>query len=160
MIIRTVRVFAFLAIAAAIAVAGCGGGGSKSLPTMPQGQLGSKVGVTFTFRIGGSSTQSSSQRTPKFLPTTTQSIVIEYVGDNPTATPAPGSTPGSTATVAATVNVTTSGTNPPPAGSCFNNAGSLICTVNVQLPVGVLDLYIRAYDGQNGTGNQVAGNVT
>ncbi|MGH7662663.1 MAG: hypothetical protein ACRENA_17310 [Vulcanimicrobiaceae bacterium] len=160
MIIRNIRAVAFLAVAMMFAVAGCGGGGSKALPTMPQGQLGSKVGVTFTFRIGGSSTQSGSQRSPKYLPTTTQSIVIEYIGDNPAATPAPGSTPGTTATVAATVNVTTSGSNPPPAGSCFNNAGSLICTVNVQLPVGVLDLYILAYDGQNGTGNLVAGNVT
>ncbi|MGH7659521.1 MAG: hypothetical protein ACRENA_01215 [Vulcanimicrobiaceae bacterium] len=159
MIIRNVRALAFLAIAAAVAVAGCGGGGSKALPTMPQGQLGSKVGVTFTVSIPLTGTSSGSQRTPKYLPTSTQSIVIAYIGDNPSATPVPGSTPPSTATVAATVNVTTSGTNPPPAGSCFNNAGSYICTINVQLPVGVLDFYVIAYDGQNGTGNVIANTV-
>lgn len=157
---RSLGGLAVAAVAALSIFAGCGGGGSKSLPAMQQGTLGSKVGVTFTFTIGGSSTQSSSQRSPKYLPTTTQSIVIEYVGDNPAATPAPGSAPPSNATVATTVNVTTSTTNPPPAGSCFNNSGSFICTITAQLPVGILDFYILAFDGQNGTGNQVAGNVT
>ena len=157
---RSLYGLALVAVAALCIFAGCGGGGSKSLPAMQQGTLGAKVGVTFTFTIGGSSTQSGSQRTPKYLPTTTQSIVIEYVGDNPAATPAPGSAPPSNATVATTVNITTSATNPPPAGSCFNNSGSFICTITAQLPVGILDFYVLAFDGQNGTGNQVAGNVT
>lgn len=151
---------AVAAVAALSLFAGCGGGGSRSLPSTQQGALGAKVGVTFTFTIGGSGTQSASQRNPKYLPTSTQSIIVEYVGDNPVATPAPGSAPPSNATVATTVNVTTSATNPPPAGSCFNNSGSFICTITLQLPVGVLDFYILAFDGQNGAGNQVAGNVT
>lgn len=159
---RSALSFGLLATAFALAVTACsGGGGSKSLPAVQQGALGPKVGVTFTVTIGGGSwTQSSSQRQPKYLPTSTQSLVIEYIGDNPAATPVPGSAnPPSTAVVATTLNVTTSTTNPPPAGQCFNNSGSYICTVSVQLPVGVLDVYVLAYDGQNGTGNLVGGTV-
>ena len=160
--IRSAFSFGLIATAFALAVTACsGGGGSKSLPSMQQGALGSKVGVTFTVTIGGGSwTQSGSQRTPKYLPTSTQSLVIEYIGDNPSATPVPGSAkPPSTAVIATTLNVTTSTTNPPPAGQCFNNSGSYICTVVAQLPVGVLDVYVLAYDGQNGTGNLVGGTV-
>lgn len=160
--IRSALSFGLIATAFALAVTACsGGGGSKSLPAMQQGALGPKVGVTFTVTIGGGSwTQSGAQRQPKYIPTSTQSLVIEYIGDNPTATPVPGSaSPPSTAVVATTLNVTTSTTNPPPAGSCFNNSGSYICTVTAQLPVGVLDVYVLAYDGQNGTGNLVGGTV-
>ena len=148
------------AVAALSIFAGCSGGSKSLAPVQSQAALGSKVGVTFTLSIPLTATNSSSQRTPKYVPTSTQSIVIEYIGDNPSATPAPASSPPSTATVAATINVATSGTNPPPAGSCYNNSGSYVCTITVQLPVGVLDFYVVAYDGQNGTGNVVASTIS
>ncbi|MGH7683642.1 MAG: hypothetical protein ACREMT_04790, partial [Vulcanimicrobiaceae bacterium] len=144
---------------AAIVIAGCGGGGKSSLPATPAQHLGTKVPVTFTVTIGTPPSTQSSVRKPAYVPTTTQSLVIEYIGAT-SASATPSGTPPSNATVAATVNVTTSGTNPPPAGQCFNNAGSYICTVNAQLPVGIVDLYILAYTGQNGTGSLLASSVT
>ena len=62
-------------------------------------------------------------------------------------------------TTAATVNVTATTTNPPPAGECFANGGNYTCTISLKLPVGILDLYVLAYSGQNGTGVLLAGNV-
>ena len=156
--VRNASLFGVVAIVAALAIAGCGGGGAKSTPPIQQAPLGAKVGVTITLSLpkSGSSSASTQRKTPQYVPASTQSFAIVYIGDNPSATPVPGSTPPPGAVTVATVNVTTSGTNPPPPGSCFNNSGSLICTITAQLPVGIIDLYIFAYDGQNGTGNIVA----
>ena len=60
-------------------------------------------------------------------------------------------------TTAATVNVTATTTNPPPAGECFSNGSTYTCTISLKLPVGILDLYVLAYSGQNGTGLLLSG---
>ena len=159
--IRHSRAVALLVTIAALAIAGCGGGGKSSLPAVPSQQLGQKVGVTLTITLGTPPKTQSSTRKPAYVPTSAQSLVIEYIGNVAGATPAPGGmTPPSNVTVAATVNVTATATNPPPPGECFASGGAYTCTVNVQLPVGVIDLYILAYTGQNGTGTFLASSVT
>jgi len=160
-ITRHARAFALLGISAALALAGCGGGGKSSLPAVPWQQLGQKVGVTLTITLGTPPTTQSGARKPAYVPTSTQSLVIEYIGDMAGATPVPGGmNPPSNVVVAATVNVTSTATNPPPPGECFASGGAYTCTVNVQLPVGVLDLYVLAYTGTNGTGTFLASSVT
>jgi len=156
--LRHARAFALLVIFATMAIAGCGGGGKSSLPAVPAQQLGAKVPVTFTVTIGTPPTTQSSARKPAYIPTSAQSLVIEYIGAANSS--APSATPPSNVTTAATVNVTTSGTNPPPVGTCYNNAGSYICTISVQLPLGIIDLYILAYTGTNGSGSLLASSVT
>ncbi len=153
------RYAASLIVAAGI-FAGCGGGGKSLVPGgSSQQSLGQSVPVTFTVTIGSQSQTQSKTRSPQFIPSNTQSIVIDYIGDNPSATPAPGATPPANVTTAATVNVTPTTTNPPPAGECFASNGTYTCTISLKLPVGVIDLYVLAYAGQNGTGLLLAGNV-
>src|SRR5579863_8472137 len=146
-------------IVAAGIFAGCSGGGKSLVQAPSQQSLGQSVPVTFTVTIGSSSQTQSTKRNPQFIPTNTQSIVIDYIGDNPSATPAPGATPPANVTTAATVNVTATTTNPPPAGECFANNGNYTCTISLKLPVGILDLYVLAYAGQNGTGLLLSGAV-
>ena len=151
------RYAASLIVAAGI-FAGCGGGGKSLVPGgSSQQSLGQSVPVTFTVTIGSQSQTQSTKRNPQFIPTNTQSIVIDYIGDNPNATPAPNATPPANVTTAATVNVTATTTNPPPAGQCFANNGNYTCTISLKLPVGIIDLYVLAYAGQNGTGLLLSG---
>jgi len=151
------RYAASLIVAAGI-FAGCGGGGKSLVPGgSSQQSLGQSVPVTFTVTIGSQSQTQSTKRNPQFIPTNTQSLVIDYIGDNPSATPAPGATPPANVTTAATVNVTATTTNPPPAGECFANNGNYTCTISLKLPVGIIDLYVLAYAGQNGTGLLLSG---
>ncbi len=153
------RYAASLIIAAGI-FAGCGGGGKSLVPGgSSQQSVGQQVPVTFTVTIGSPSQTQSTKRSPQFIPSTTQSLVIDYIGDNPSATPAPNATPPANVTTAATVNVTATTTNPPPAGECFASNSTYTCTISLKLPVGVIDLYVLAYAGQNGTGLLLAGNV-
>ncbi len=147
-----------LVIATAV-FAGCSGGGKSLVQAPSQQSVGQQVPVTFTVTIGSQSQTQSTKRSPQFIPSNTQSIVIDYIGDNPSATPAPGATPPANVTTAATVNVTATTTNPPPAGECFASNGTYTCTISLKLPVGVIDLYVLAYAGQNGTGLLLAGNV-
>src|SRR5579872_2574183 len=151
------RYAASLIVAAGI-FAGCGGGGKSLVPGgSSQQSLGQSVPVTFTVTIGSQSQTQSTKRNPQFIPTNTQSIVIDYIGDNPNATPAPGATPPANVTTAATINVTATTTNPPPVGECFASNGTYTCTISLKLPVGILDLYVLAYAGQNGTGLLLSG---
>ena len=145
-----------LVIATAI-FAGCSGGGKSLVQAPSQQSVGQKVPVTFTVTIGTPSQTQSTKRNPQYIPTNTQSIVIDYIGDNPAATPAPNATPPANVTTAATVNVTATTTNPPPAGECFSNGSTYTCTISLKLPVGILDLYVLAYSGQNGTGLLLSG---
>ena len=150
--------YAISLIVAAGIFAGCGGGGKSLVPGAPSQQsLGQSVPVTFTVTIGTPSQTQSTKRNPQYIPTNTQSIVIDYIGDNPSATPAPNATPPANVTTAATVNVTATTTNPPPAGECFANGSTYTCTISLKLPVGILDLYVLAYSGQNGTGLLLSG---
>ncbi len=151
------RYAASLIVAAGI-FAGCGGGKS-AVPAPSQQSLGQQVAVTLTVTIGSQSQIQSTKRSPKYIPSSTQSIVVDYIGDNPSATPAPNATPPGSVTTAATVNVTSTTSNPPPAGECFASGGNYTCTISLKLPVGTLDLYILAYSGQNGTGILLANNV-
>lgn len=158
--IRNSRALALLGIVTSLAIAGCGGGGKSSLPATSQ-QLGQKVGVTLTITLGTPPTTQSGARKPAYVPTSAQSLVIDYIGNVAGATPAPGGmNPPSNVITAATVNVTSTTTNPPPAGQCFASGGAYTCTVNVTLPVGVIDLYVLAYTGTNGTGTFLASSVT
>lgn len=160
--IPSLRAFAILATIALAITIGCGGGGggSKSVPSTPaQQNNGPKVGVTFTVTIGSGAQTQSAGRRPQTIPTNTQSIVVSYTGNNPNATPEPGSAPPTGATVAATVNVTATNTNPPPAGQCYASNSTYTCTISLSLPVGTLDVYIAAYSGTNGSGAILANNV-
>jgi hypothetical protein len=152
------RYAASLFVAAGI-FAGCSGGGKSLVQAPSQQSVGQSVPVTFTVTIGSQSQTQSTKRSPQYIPSSTQSIVIDYIGDNPNATPAPAATPPANVTTAATVNVTATTTNPPPAGECFASNGTYTCTISLKLPVGILDLYVLAYAGQNGTGLLLAGNV-
>lgn len=132
----------------------------KSLaPNTGQQNSAQKVPVTFTITIGSSTQSQSAARRPATIPTNTQSFVVSYTGNNPAATPVPGSAPPTGATVAATIDVTSTNTNPPPAGQCYASGGAYTCTISLSLPVGVLDVYIAAYAGTNGSGALLANNV-
>src|SRR5579872_4054454 len=152
--------YAISLVVAAGIFAGCGGGGKSLVPGgSSQQSTGQSVPVTFTVTIGSQSQTQSTKRNPQFIPSSTQSLVIDYIGNNPSATPAPGATPPANVTTAATINVTASTTNPPPVGDCFASNGTYTCTISLKLPVGILDLYVLAYAGQNGTGLLLSGAV-
>jgi hypothetical protein len=77
------------------------------------------------------------------------------------ATPADAPTnpfdfPTSAATAVGTPSNISSAAN----GGCSSAGGALNCVVPVMLSVGVIDLYILVFDGQNGSGSLMYGSVT
>ena len=149
--------------------AGCSGGGSSSMNsgvpspnssanpgTAAPSQQTAKAALTVSIPDNGQ-LESTDRRATKSI-YTSGSIVVRYAMDaNPANAPTNAfDFPASTAIAAgAPANVAT-GTG----GNCSTVGGSLNCTLSVTLPVGVLDLYLLVFDGQNGNGALMYGSVT
>ena len=136
--------------AAAFALCACPGGSKSSLPMQSQSAT---AGSTLTFTIPAPT--QSVQRGSKVIPSGTTSILIGYQGQVGSLPPTfiGGSPAPSTIVIVATVNV--------PSSACFlQSNGAYICTVTVTFPVGVLDIYIEAFGGPNGTGTLLASSLT
>ena len=136
--------------------AGCSGGGKSLVQAPSQQSVGQKVPVTFTVTIGTPSQTQSTKRNPQYIPTNTQSIVIDYIGDNPSATPAPTQPRPPTY----------DGGNGERNGDYDESAagGRMLCERQhlhvhdfAQVAGWDLDLYVLAYSGQNGTGLLLSG---
>ncbi|MBV8600198.1 MAG: hypothetical protein JO359_01405, partial [Candidatus Eremiobacteraeota bacterium] len=111
------------------------------------------AGSTLTFTIPAPT--QSVQRGSKVIPSGTTSILIGYQGQVGSLPPTfiGGSPAPSTVVIVATVNV--------PSSACvLQSNGAYLCTVTVTFPVGVLDIYIEAFGGPNGTGTLLASSLT
>lgn len=136
-------------LAAGVSLAACGGGGggggSTSVPAphtvAPATAAPSGPTAQVTFRIdGGTTSASSTARTPKYVSPATQSATVSLQGQR-----AP----------LGTVNLT------PGSPNCTTGTNGLQCTVTVAAPIGSDTFVIATYDGQNGTGNLLStGTVT
>lgn len=155
----TTRGLTLAAITAAVVLAGCSGSGRSAVPSAPSSASlpsSQTVAAKLTFLLPNVQTASSTTRSPQYLPTTAQSVVIKYIGDNPSATPAPGSSPPATAITAGSANLTTTGSG----SNCTSSSAGLTCTVTVSFVVGNVDIYIQAFSGTNGTGTLLAYSVS
>ncbi len=130
---------------ALLAVAGCGGGGS-STPVVPVSSSHAPASgnatesLVFTIPKAASIT-ASARRSPAYLASTTQSVVIN-------ATPHGSGT--SLAGFPQTANLTATSTG------CTSTLVSTTCTVTLTLAVGSDDVTITTYDGLGGSGNALS----
>ena len=123
-------------------LAGCGGGASGSgsgrivsvPPVLPQG--GSKAPAKISLTIPASAAPSAKRRST--IPSTTQSVVLNFSGPNGAAL--------SPTVAPVIINVT----------ACSPFSGGYQCSTTVTLPFGTVIVSIAAYAGTNGTGALLA----
>jgi hypothetical protein len=150
------KLAAYYVLAGAL-LAGCAG--AKSVPAAaPQSNTAQS---TLTFSVPETVTTSSGTRTPQFVSSSTASIVVKFIGDDPNNPPSStGVNPPATATTAATVNVVATGNASPAPGQCIVSGTVLNCSIQVSLPVGKLDVYILCYPSPSGAGTVLSSSVT
>jgi hypothetical protein len=129
--------FSPVVLATLVALTACGGGGGTGLPSAPQqGKAASLASAALTFFIARPSTAGAHAKRPSYLPSATQSIVVNVYNADGTPTNPP--------TAASVLNVSSSG--------CTSVSGGQQCTVMVTVPFGSLLFAIAAYAQPNGSG--------
>ena len=151
-----------LATGLMVACSGGSGGGSKTVPAVnpgaPAAPSQQTAKTTLSISIPNDGQLASTNRRAAQSTFTSASIVVRYALDsNPANAPSdPFDFPVNSSIATGTpVNISTGA-----GANCSTANGTLTCAVPVTLPVGVLDVFVLDYDGQNGNGSLMYGSVT
>jgi hypothetical protein len=127
-----------------IGLSACGGGSTgQTVPSTSKSLTGSSTPTSAALKIvvPNVSATAASKRRAAYVSSATQSLTIDI-----TSSPSQAALPG----FPMTVNVTPSSTG------CASTASGTVCTFALDLAVGAYNATVTAFDGHNGTGDQLS----